>query len=464
MNIAAISCILLVAAACSFAAEPQFAPAAECALCHTRIPAPGGAWSDGPESAWIGPHALWKSSMMAHSSQDPYWRAKVRFEMDQPSADAAAVQDFCLRCHAPAQQYSKRVHGDRLSLPALDELGVDGVTCTVCHQITERELGRESSYNAGFFINTEQQLFGPHARPFTMPMLHHTGFEAKESRHVLESALCATCHTVVVRTANGPLIEQGPYLEWLESKYPEEQRTCQDCHMPKLREPQYIAHRPPGGPFPPTEKRTPFGKHELIGGNATMLSALGHPAAAQRATERLKTAVQLTVSAAKGAGRAVSAVVEVRNLAGHKLPTGFPSRRLWLHVSVLDREGHKLFESGDWDLATNELVAGPAIQPDHNTISRAAQVKVFEVESDTQSLLRATRHIKDNRISPAARDPRTGMASARYELRLPAGAIPDRVRVEAVFQTVKPSHVPPGAPGLHEVTRPIVIATAEAGL
>ena len=38
--------------------------------------------------------------------------------------------------------------------------------------------------------------------------------------------------------------------------------------------------------------------------------------------------------------------IAIRNLAGHKLPTAYPSRRVWLHVSVRDPSGGRVFESG----------------------------------------------------------------------------------------------------------------------
>ena len=43
-----------------------------------------------------------------------------------------------------------------------------------------------------------------------------------------------------------------------------------------------------------------------------------------------------------------SLVVELRveNKAGHKFPTGFPSRRTWIHLTVADGSGSTVFESG----------------------------------------------------------------------------------------------------------------------
>ena len=40
------------------------------------------------------------------------------------------------------------------------------------------------------------------------------------------------------------------------------------------------------------------------------------------------------------------AEISIENLGGHKLPTAYPSRRVWLHLTVRDSRGNALFESG----------------------------------------------------------------------------------------------------------------------
>jgi hypothetical protein len=113
----------------------------------------------------------------------------------------------------------------------------------------------------------------------------------------------------------------------------------------------------------------------------------------------------LDASACADAG-AITVDVTVRNLAGHKLPSGFPSRRMWLHARVLDASGATVFESGAVD-ASGEIVGLDAgVEPHYETIVQSDQVQVYEAvmgdvhDRPTLRLLHAARYIKDNRLLP----------------------------------------------------------------
>lgn len=97
------------------------------------------------------------------------------------------------------QQYPLRAKGEKLAMAALNQTGAEGVSCTVCHKISAKGLGKPASFTGGFKINTENEIYGPHAKPFPMPMMHHTENFPKEGKHILDSALCGTCHTVQSR-------------------------------------------------------------------------------------------------------------------------------------------------------------------------------------------------------------------------------------------------------------------------
>ena len=75
--------------------------------------------------------------------------------------------------------------------------------------------------------------------------------------------------------------------------------------------------------------------------------------------------------------------VSVRNLTGHKLPTGYPARRSWLHVTVRDQGGRMVFESGavqaSGAIAGNDNDADATrYEPHYEEIRTADQVQIYE--------------------------------------------------------------------------------------
>src|SRR6202022_613862 len=75
--------------------------------------------------------------------------------------------------------------------------------------------------------------------------------------------------------------------------------------------------------------------------------------------------------------------VFVENLSGHKLPTAYPSRRVWLHVAVRDRNGQGVFESGalnpDGSIKGNRNDSDPLqFEPHYREITTPGQVKTTD--------------------------------------------------------------------------------------
>ena len=312
---------------------------------------------------------------MANSSRDPYWQASVRREtLDHPSHQAA-IEDECATCHMPMARTLASAGGGRgqvfahLPIGQTDSdagrLAADGVSCTLCHQIDRDRLGTRDSFTGGYVVKPAPASGAPIFGPFqvdagkTRIMHSATGARPTESRHIQQSELCATCHTLYTKALGpqgevvGSLPEQVPYLEWQHSAY-RTQRSCQSCHMPEVSQPTAVASVL-GDP------RSGLNRHTFVGGNAFMLRMLNRyrtelgvealPAeleANARATIQQLQSDSATVAAtvARAGDATLVLDVAVRNLAGHKFPTGYPSRRSWLHVTVRDRSGRPVFDSG----------------------------------------------------------------------------------------------------------------------
>lgn len=232
--------------------------------------------------------------------------------------------------------------------------------------------------------------------------------------------------------------------------------------------------------------RTRYGRHGFLGGNAYMLSLL---AANTRWAGTWVTPAELNQSAAQTArfastaarvelvqltreGATLRATVRVLNRSGHRFPTGYPTRRAWLHFRVEDERGAVRFESGAQNAegaivgATGQRLDGAEVALVHrDRITSGDEVQVYEgVPVDhqgrpTHALLRAVRWVKDNRLLPEGWSPThpdaamttpvgvtgdnnfvPGEDAVTYEVSVPAeGAL--RVTVNLRFQTVTPAAV-----------------------
>jgi hypothetical protein len=422
-----------------------FSHSENCVACHNNLTAPSG--------ADISMGSTWRSTMMANAGRDPYWQAGVRRETIDHPTHAAAIQDECAGCHMPMSTRVARAAGGQgevfSHLPIagddgapLDRLAADGVSCTVCHQISQERLGTRESFNGEFVLQPTPKdgnrvILGPYqidaGRKTIMRSV--TGFSQAQAPHVRQSELCATCHTLITQAIGpngdviGSLPEQMNYQEWLHSDYSSsarDARSCQSCHMPDVAGPVRISSVL-------GDNRERLSRHLFVGGNAFMVRLLNRyraelgvaalpseleatAAATVRQLQEETATVGVSIPQAT-AGR-VSFDVDVRVLTGHKYPTGYPSRRTWLHVIVRDAQGRPVFESGAVDaagaIAGNDNDADPArFEPHYDEITRADQVQIYEpilgdrTGRPTTGLLTATQYLKDNRLLPRGFDKTT---------------------------------------------------------
>ena len=182
--------------------------------------------------------------------------------------------DMCLRCHVNIGWVGGR------SVPtdgsAMLESDADGVSCQLCHKLTNPDqsellgvqnppfiandggMPAEGYYGAGQYV-----LWGGSANlgPYAGVTSPHPTLQSSYHR---ESELCATCHTLFTHAAGedaagAVLPEQVPYLEWRHSAYAQD-RSCGSCHMPVVGTPAPIA-AVLGQP------RAHFSQHTFPGGN-----------------------------------------------------------------------------------------------------------------------------------------------------------------------------------------------------
>jgi hypothetical protein len=422
--------LLVLAFSAAAFAEPRdvrnelFATAIACAPCHGNAD-DSGALRD-LRGRGIAPYDLWRGSMKANASRDPFFRAVLAVE-----AKDAAAEARCLRCHAPMAPGITRAQLDGGVDDAAEDLAAlagDGVSCTLCHQIQPEGLG----FDGRFKLGEDREIYGPHAQPWGMPMKRFTNYWPVHGEHMLDSALCATCHTASL----GKGFELAPYLEWRNSSFRDDggvrgpkAMSCQGCHVPvspgaRTR----IVRSPHMGDLDRAAPREPIGRHLFVGGNTLVPAILrdhlraGVPREAFDATitfarEQLRertARVEIEESVVGTDGLRV--VVQVENLAGHKFPTGHSSRRAWLRVRVRDLEGNVLFASGECDKEGRLVGAdgrpvptelpGTALAPHRSTVSGPGEVQVYEAvlagEGGRVALsgATATGWAKDNRLLP----------------------------------------------------------------
>jgi hypothetical protein len=420
---------------------PLFQTSDRCVACHNGLVTPSG------EDVSIG--LEWRASIMANSARDPYWQAAVRREsMDHPESQAK-IEDECAACHMPMARYHAKSRGepgqvfahfaeDRNSAARREAL--DGVSCSLCHQISPENLGAPQSFSGQFQIaapldDTHRAEFGPFDIDAGLQRVMRSssgGFLPTRADHIRDSALCASCHTLHTKTLDrdgreiGTFPEQTPYQEWLHSSFANE-RSCQSCHMPAVTEPTPVS-RVLGEP------REGMARHVFVGGNFFVqrmlnryrdeLSVVAQPAELMRAADYTKAYLQANAARvsislpARSPERLLQFKVEVENLGGHRLPTAYPSRRAWLHVRVTDASGARVFESGalnpDGSIQGNDNDQDAArFEPHYREIRRADQVQIYEsVLGDldghvTTGLLSAVRYLKDNRLLPRGFDKNT---------------------------------------------------------
>ena len=465
-----------------------FSTAGACGYCHTGLKSDQGVDTS--------VDSIWRSSMMANSAWDPYYLASVRNEIIANPHLSSEIQDKCSTCHVPMAYKTLNIQNtltllldqDGVLDPThpLEPLAVDGVSCTLCHQIQADQLGTSETFSGGFLVDSitpvgRRSSYGPFPVDAGLAtiMQSASGYIPVQSNHIRQSEMCATCHNLFTPYIknDGTLSEevfpeQTVHLEWLASVYAQN-ASCQDCHMIAVEGKSPIANT--GG-----QAQTGINLHTFQGGNQYMLTALrDNPdllggsttkSLFDKAIARTGDQLQNRTASLEVSGQIhndqLDVIVKVTNLVGHKFPTSFPSRRAWLHFLVTAEDGSILFDSGEW--SANGAIDGNGNDQDptqfeghYDLITREEEVQIYEsIIGDpdgvvTTTLLRSQSYLKDNRILPIGFDKATAGGDIavigdaysdpdfigssdeiQYQVQLENQDGPIHITVELLYQTI----------------------------
>ena len=424
----------------------------------------------------ISPTTQWRHSMMAQAFNDPYYQAKVQEETHLFPELAGFIEDKCLTCHSPmgrtnAHQTETNLKKDatcpkddgcyRLDTASGDMAAREGVSCTLCHQIQDVNLGTEDTFSGEYNIADADDpnaftIYGPYQSPLTGPMRNNSPYTPVAGNYITGSEHCATCHTLYTPTltvedsapTGNNFLEQAPYLEWQNSIYKtgsSQEQQCQDCHMADPEPTGYatrISLQPNGSVNQNWPERSPFATHSMVGGNTHVLELLRdyrdvlgitnsttevgfEEKIAQTRNLLQNKAASVEISALDIVNNKLNVDVQVTNNTGHKLPTGYPSRRVWIQLTIKNANNQIIFESGKPD--TNGYISTDAkrldpvclaiekpqnfdssscYEPHRDVITDASQVAIYETvlgdtnDDITHVLLHANTYLKENRIPP----------------------------------------------------------------
>ena len=398
-----------------------FLTSSQCLGCHgasgENMSLQYGALGNKPVN--LSEYTEWRASLMGLAGRDPIFHAQLESEKTLYPSQSAFFDNTCYRCHGVMGQRQLEADTDQpfkhnmvYALPDQPDgkygaLARDGVSCTACHRISKDELGTPATFTGKFKVDPPNVTNGPFEKPTELPMKNALGITPRESAHIKTSALCGSCHTVIlpvfdrqgrqVKDKNGQpkeFHEQMTYPEWQNSVYQNERepfdraqaRPCQDCHMSTKISDLSLAFRIANiedDTYPFTDGRAAnkdihldvrdkYARHTLVAlnqfgqmmfqqfpeilGNRTTDYMFGDGVlgliTAQRSSSEMAREQTAKISVVSfdriqhSTDLFLEATVQIENLAGHSFPSGVAFRRAFVTFEALDDKGNVVWASG----------------------------------------------------------------------------------------------------------------------
>ncbi|BCS53449.1 multiheme c-type cytochrome [Geobacter sp. SVR] len=301
-------------------------------------------------------HREWNGSVHQLAFQDPVYQGELNKAV---KAVGHEVSRQCEGCHSPIGVLTGEVK--QPGLAGLSSLGMNGVSCDICHSISSVTHTRTPAgvpENGSFVLRPgEDGKDGPvlvKRGPNKPSEGCGGGFHSCEQSPLITKAdLCASCHQVYHYEAHFPL--EATYNEWKQGPYAQKNIHCQDCHMVATATFKRSADefkKPAKGEY----------RHYFNGANyllyylaSAAAKKAGDEALAANlaekylmAIDRLKAAAGMEIMPVYRDGTLAEIKIRVKNIrAGHNLPTSLTNvRQMWLEVTARDEGGKVLFTSG----------------------------------------------------------------------------------------------------------------------
>jgi len=277
----------------------------------------------------------WSRSTHALAVSDPVFEAAyMRALKSDPK-----YGEYCLGCHSPITKATKDFNLTK-------SISIEGVSCSFCHSVTGVEKNN-------YVFNASSPMQGPYSDSNT------DAHNSEYSPLLTKSEFCAGCHEFSI---NGvPVYET--YSEWKEGPYAAEGKQCQDCHMEAKR-----GEAAKNGPI-----REKVYQHFWYGGHSGLF---------------LEKAFDLKEDSLQETGNMVKVTLNITNRnVGHKIPSGFPARKVVLEFTASDEKGQEIYRDqrvyaktlvDQYGDEVSDFWKAASIAKDNRIKPRESRVEVFE--------------------------------------------------------------------------------------